>query len=233
MKNNSASKSKYSEKEMADAFQDLLQSSEGLPHIGVFDGVYREITCRQGRPDFIAMRSKSVNKAVPLPEKTGFVGSLILSLLKQRSPRTLQYLIEKSEYSEKSVKRSLRQLLASGHIDKTESESYILGAASGQFGVEIWSFELKLNNPKRALFQAQQSCAFAECSIIVVPPDQAINYKRYTEAIKRWGIGIATFDPFTHSFSMSKRPRKSRAFSLHHKIYAIAQFYSKTNASFA
>ena len=75
MKKNSTPRFGYSEKQMADAFLQLLQSSKGLPNIGTFDGVYPEIICCQGRPDFIALRSKSNHKLKPLPETTGFVGS--------------------------------------------------------------------------------------------------------------------------------------------------------------
>lgn len=213
---------------MADVFLELLQSSEGLTDIGAFDDVYQEVTCRQGKPDFIALRNKGRHKVEPLPESTGFTGCSILSLLKLRSPRTVQYLVERSEFSADSVKRSLSDLLFSGHIQKTETGSYILDPVSGQFCVEIWAFELKLNNPKRAVFQAQQNRAFAECSIIVVPPGQARNYRRYSETMKRWGIGLATFDPLTRWFSVTRRPRKSRAFSRQHQIYAIAQLFSQT-----
>lgn len=210
---------------MADAFLKLLRSSEGLPGLGSFDDIYNEVACRQGRPDFIALRSKNAHKIKALPKTTGLVGSSILSLLKPSASRTINYLIERSEYSVGSIKRSIKQLLDSGHVEKTQKGSYILGDATGKFQVEIWAFELKLNNTKRAVFQAQQSCAFAERSIIVVPPGQAKNYERYSETIKRWGIGLAVFDPITKRFSIKKRPRKSKANSRQHKIYAIAQLY--------
>lgn len=225
----SLSKLEYSEKEMADAFQELLESSEGLPGIGTFDRVHREIDCRQGRPDFIALRSKNGHTVEPFPKSTGLVGASVLSLLKPRSPRTLDYLVEKCEFSRDSVKRSLRRLSATGHIDRTESGLYVLGAASGQFCLEIWAMELKLNNPRRAIFQAQQSRAFAERSIIIVPPSQTRNYQRFSEAMTRWEIGLATFDPLTRKFSMKRRSRKSRALSREHQIYAIAQLYSEEN----
>lgn len=231
IKKEAASRLKYSEKRMADAFMRLLQSYEGLPGIGNFDGVYREVTCCPGRPDFIALRCKSSQRVVPLPKATGFAGASILSLLKPRSPRTMQYLIENSEFSAGTIKRSLRQLVGSGHINITDTGSYIMGAASGQFDIEIWTFELKLDNPKRAVFQAQQSRAFAARSIIVVPPNQARNYERYFDTIKRWSIGLATFDYLSRSFLLKISPRKSHAFSRQHQIYAIAQLHAIRNPS--
>ena len=58
-KSTSSSPFGYSEEEMAQAFQQLLISENGLPGVGCFCAIYREISCRQGRPDFIALRFKS------------------------------------------------------------------------------------------------------------------------------------------------------------------------------
>lgn len=216
----------YSENQMADSFVELLQSFAGLPGIGSFDSVYREVKCRQGQPDFIALRNRDSRKKVPVLKLKGIVGPSILSLLKPKSARTLNFLVLNSVYSENSVKRSLSQLLAAGYVEKTKTGSYILGKIVLELNTEVWSFELKLNNPKRAVFQAKQSRAFADRSIIIIPPGQERNYKRYSETMKRWGIGLATFEPLKKEFRIVRRGRKSRAFSKQHQIYAMTQLTS-------
>lgn len=208
---------------MANAFQTLLRSRSGLPEVGVFDAVYREISCRQGRPDFIALRYSSYtdpNRPLRVP---GLVGPSILSLLKPKAAHTLDYLFAHSEFTCNSIRKSLRQLVDSGYVEKTERNSYRLGKASEGLKPEIWSFELKLNNPKKAVFQAQQSRAFAERAIIVVPPGQEGNYERFRETIHRWHIGLATFDLATGNFTFAKKGRKARALSYAHQLYALAQ----------
>ncbi|MDP8239657.1 MAG: hypothetical protein P9X24_11260 [Candidatus Hatepunaea meridiana] len=217
------SKIKHTELQMGDAFQKLLSSSEGLPGIGTFGGVYREVNCQQGRPDFIALRTKEDSPVELLPHSIGYVGSSILSVLKPNAPRTLEYLLSHSEYSSKSLKKHLQQLLVSDHIIQTSTGSYILGTRVKIRDYEIWAFELKLNNPKRAVFQAQQSRVYAEHSIIVIPPGQEKNYSRFNETIKRWGIGLSTFDPISGIFSIVKKTLKSPALSRQHQIYMIAQ----------
>jgi len=217
------SKNRFTEIQMADTFQQLLCSSTGLPGIGTFDSIYREVNCQQGRPDFIALKTKDDSPVEPLPHTIGYVGSSILSMLKPNASRTLEYLLSHSEYGSKSIKKHLRLLLASDHILQISTGSYILGTSVKLKDYEIWAFELKLNNPKRAIFQAQQCRAFAERSIIVTPPGQEKNYIRFNDTIKRWGIGLATFDPITSLFSMVKRARKSPAFSRQHQMYMIAQ----------
>ena len=216
----------YSENQMADAFLELLQSPEGLPSIGPFNGVYREVSCHQGRPDFIAIRNKEGGQQVRLSESAGLVGPSILTILKPKAPRTLDYLVTHSEFSQDSIKRALRQFIASGHVEGTQTGSYRLGSAATQPQVELWSFELKLNNPKRAIFQAQQSRAYADRAIIVVPVGQERNYDRYIETMKRWSIGLATFDPISSKFRLLRRGRVSLAFNRQHKIYALSQLLS-------
>lgn len=223
MKAKSGSQFEYTEKEMGNAFFQLLRSPEGLPGIGTFDKAYREITCYQGRPDFIAYRIKEGVQPITVPESTGFVGPSILSMLKPKAPRTLNYLLTHSEFAEDSIKRSLQQLITFGYVERTPTGAYRLGSAAAQFQIELWCFELKLNNPKRAIFQAQQTRAYAEHAIIVVPMGQERNYIRYIEAIKRWNISLATFDPISGEFCLRHHVRRSRAYNRQYKIYAVSQ----------
>ncbi len=221
--NISSSNFGFSEADMADAFQNLLQSHKGLPEIGSFDGIYREISCRQGRPDFIALRNLSEPGNLSFPRTSGLVGPSILSILKPIAPRTLDFIILHSEFSPGAIRKSLQRLLKTGHIERTESGAYRLGKASSRINIEIWSFELKLNNAKRAVFQAQQNRAFSERAIIVIPPGQERNYEKYHVTMKRWGIGLGTFNPMTKAFCLIRKGRKSKALSRTHQIYALSQ----------
>lgn len=226
MKISSRTRFGYTEKEMADSFLELLQSPEGLPGIGTFDGVYREVTCQQGRPDFLTHRNKAGTQLPKFPESIGLVGASILTILKPRALRTFRYIVRHSEFSKGSIARSLRKLIATGHVERTETDAYRLGSATSQFQIELWSFELKLDNPKRAVFQAQQSRTYADRAIIIVPPGQEKNYDRYTATMKRWGIGLATFSQTSGVFRLFRRGRLSRAYSPQHHIYAISQLFS-------
>jgi len=71
----------YTEEDMADAFQQFMEAERGLPGIGRFSRVFREIDCQQGRPDFIALSrsQKKFLKGKSISVK--LAGSLVLSLL--------------------------------------------------------------------------------------------------------------------------------------------------------
>jgi len=222
-KRTSNSRFSYTEEKMAEAFQIVLQSNKGLPGVGVFDAIYREVSCRQGRPDFIALRyvcrvNRDEHFCVP-----GLVAPSILHNLKPKAPRTLQYLLNNIEFGAKSIRKSLRRLVEMGCVQQTVSGAYRLALTTSEHRREIWSFELKLNNPKKAVFQAQQSRAFAERAIIVVPPGQEGNYARFKETMQRWHIGLATFDPVTGAFRFIRKGRTSQAFCPTHQLYALSQ----------
>ncbi len=213
----------YSEEEMAQAFQRLLLSEVGLPGVGCFGAIYREISCRQGRPDFIALRYKSSLDQHNNINVPGLVGPAILQNLKPKAPRTFDYLVNSLEFGRKSIQKSLRLMIKSGYIVQLESGAYRLAAEMNHEKPEIWTFELKLNNPKKAVFQAQQSRAYAERAIIVVPPGQERNYERFRETMHRWHIGLSTFNPNTGVFRFVRKGRKARPFSPIQQIYTLSQ----------
>jgi hypothetical protein len=206
----------YSEEEMAQAFQRLLLSEKGLPGAGCFGAVYREISCRQGRPDFIALRYKFSSDNRHSIDVPGLVGPAILQTLKPKAPLTF-------EFGRESIRKSLRLMIQNGYIEQLESGAYRLGAEMAYEKPEIWTFELKLNNPKKAVFQAQQSRAYAERAIIVVPPGQERNYQRFRETMQRWHVGLSTFNPITGVFRFIRKGRKARALSPTQQIYTLSQ----------
>lgn len=213
----------YSEEDMAQAFQHLLLSENGLPSVGVFSAIYREISCQQGRPDFIALRYTSSLEEGEHMNVRGLVGPAILQRLKPASPRTIDYLVSKLEFGRDSIRRSLRQLIERGYVEQLESGAYRLANVNQLQMPEIWTFELKLSNPKKAVFQAQQSRAYAERAIIVVPPGQERNYMRFSVAMRRWHIGLATFDPIAEIFRFVRKGRKSRALSPAQQLYTLSR----------
>jgi len=89
--------------------------------------------------------------------------------------------------------------------------------------IEIWAFELKLDKPKRAVFQAQQYRSFAQNVLIVVPPSQIPLYSKFSLALRRWGIGLASFEPTLSEFQLCRPPRLSQPNSRHQQAYAMFQ----------
>lgn len=219
----------YSEEQMGDALERFLKAEGGLPGVGRFSRVFREVDCQQGRPDFIALSRARPSFLIGKSISVKLAGSLVLSLLHEGAPRTARYLSEKSGLSPRSVKQALTELVAHDYVNRTEHGSFVVSPKRSLRKVEVLAIELKLDRPRRALFQAQQARSFAQRVLIVVPPSQSRLYDKYKIALRRWGIGLGTFDPGTDEFELLRSPRSSRPRSLQHQAYALFQLIDESS----
>jgi hypothetical protein len=216
----------YSEQEMANAFDKFLRLNtidSGLPP---FASVVREAQCSHGRPDFIGVKLRGEYRFNKPLQPIGLVGSFVMSQLKVASPRTWDYLRSRCVYSEFSLKRALRELTDLKYVKFIKSlqgnSKYFLNENFNFTDYNIWSFELKLHNTRRAVFQAQQSRIFADRSMIVVPPGKEIVYsKTFRGSLKRFGIGLAIFDLHKSDFSIIIHPEKTKAICKQNHIYTL------------
>ncbi len=213
----------YTEEEMANAFQTFMEVERGIPGIGRFSRVFREIDCQQGRPDFIALARTQKKFLNGNTISVKLAGSLVFSLLHENAMRTPEFLARHSGLSVRSVESALSELLIHKYVKRSSSGAYSINAKRSLREIEVIAIELKLDRPRRALFQAQQARSFAQQVLIVVPPSQARLYDKYAVALRRWGIGLSTFDPQTRDFSLCRAPRTSRPRSRQHQAYAMFQ----------
>jgi len=219
----------YTEDQMAVAFERVLKSRQGLAGLGPFWRVFREVDCHRGRPDFVAIEGKQKFRVEA--NSLGFVAATVLALLRPSAHRSLNYLVTKSGFSRPSVRLAIRDLKRLGHIRQSDKgESYTLDPRRNLFDVEVWAFELKLDKPKRAIFQAQQYRLFAQKVLIVVPPTQVASYTKHHGTMERWGIGLASFDPDTKQFSVEIAARWGEPVSKQQQIFALGRLLDRKAA---
>ncbi len=213
----------FTEEEMADAFEQVLNSGQTLPGVGRLSRVFREVDCHRGRPDFIALARGTTSFLTGKSITLKFAGSLVMSFLHERAPRSLAYLCEHSGLSLRTIESATDELVKRRYALQTDGGSFLLNPAKPLRQVKVWAFELKLDKPKRAVFQAQQYRSFAQSVLIVVPPSQLALYDKFKLAMRRWGIGLASFDPLTKEFVVQRAPRIGSPHSRHHQTYALFQ----------
>lgn len=208
---------------MADAFECLLKTGKTLPGVGRFSRVFREVDCHRGRPDFVALARGTTRFLAGKSITVKFAGSLVMSFFHERAPRSLSYVCEHSGLSMRTIESATDELVKCKYVLRTESGSCLLNPRRPLRQVRVWAFELKLDKPKRAVFQAQQYRSFAQGVLIVVPPEQLALYDKFELAMGRWGIGLASFNPLTEEFIVARPPRIGRPHSRHHQAYALFQ----------
>ena len=217
----------YSEEVMANAFELRLRSRRPLLGVGRFTQVFREVDCHRGRPDFVGLMSRFSSQSLAHRSRHSLATACLLSLLKSQSPRSLAWLTRQSGLSHNVVVRSIRELVQSGLVDELSRDRFLLSGGSSIFEIESTAFELKLKSPRRAVFQAQQYTFFAQRVWIVVPPSRVSGLDAYRPVIERWGIGVASFDPYTHRFRVVHGARRRPPVSREHQAYAMLRLIGR------
>jgi hypothetical protein len=213
--------SKLTEEQMSKEFEKLLKNSDYFD----FSSVFKEVSSFKGIPDFVAISCDSklgaddivIDKDLASVESS----SIILAMLKKKSGRTLKYIMKYSGISEKVSLRTLDHLIEVGIVKKNKNNLFLLGDKWVEPETEIWAFELKLSNWKRALYQALQYKAFAHRVLVVFPSDKEKLIRKNLEAFKKFKIGVVIFDSSNNKMIMLSKPVKLKPASKSHNLYVI------------
>lgn len=211
----------YTEDEMGDAFHVRASSKNGLPGIGRFWRVFREVDSWRGRPDFVCLQKSGNEELAIHTTGLGLVGATILAALNRSTGRAFEDIQLKTGYAASSIRQVLVRLVAAGLIKKSRNEKFKLVPGRGLDDLETVAFELKLKNAKRALYQAQQYRCFADRVYVVVPPQMVGSFDKYQVAMTLWGIGLASFDPLKKRFRVEVPSAGKRPKTKHQAIYTI------------
>jgi hypothetical protein len=152
----------------------------------------QESTCSNGRADWVWSAYRSPHKlfsshAELLQQPTC---SRILASLKGDSPRRYEFLQINSGVSNPTFRRSLAHLIVSGLVLEVSDGRYVHGPSFRVPPVEICSFEFKLNDWRRALYQAKRYRSFSHRVYVVAPPLTVDRMTSSLEIFRRFGIGI-------------------------------------------
>ena len=182
----------------------------------------QESTCSNGRADWVWSAYRSPHQlfsehAELLQQPTC---SRILATLKDDSPRRHAYLESSSGVSSTMFRRSLLQLISAELVMEVSTRRYVLGPSFRVPTIEICSFEFKLNDWQRALYQAIRYRTFSHRVYVVAPPSTVNRMTSSLDTFRRFGIGI-----IAHGLEgMSKRVlacRKRSPISRHNFIQAV------------
>jgi DNA-binding transcriptional ArsR family regulator len=188
----------------------------------------KEVPCQQGRPDFIASPEKltKIPKRVRIPLRLGLSqmsSAKVVALLNHRSPRSKANLGIRSGLSPSVLQKSLRVLENLKLIHRDQDGLYRLTKGFPKAENELWAFEVKLFNWKRALFQLLQYAAFAHRVVIVIPELYAYRMQKHIDRFKRFGVGVISVEVDSGTVRVLAKPRKRRPASKAHYLFAIGK----------
>lgn len=218
--------SEISELEMATAF-DLTLKMNLIKGIPKFNLLYREVICQQGIADFVGLTSGDFIRRYNFANISSIESSsLVLSLLKHKSGRSRMYLKNKTELSDATLNRTLKELAASNYIFEKDN-LYFVSVQNTIPKDNIWAFELKLSNWKRAMFQALQYKAFANYSVVVFPLEKEKVLHENLQAFVEFNIGVLLYDAKTGNNKWLKHPRKEKPISKWQTMFMLAKTSSQ------
>ena len=211
---------KFNEAEMGYAFEQAILQSNILQSCK-FNFLNKEIASYQGIPDFVAMRIHN-NNIINLGEDNLLSlesSAKVLACLKVYAGRTERYIKNNTDLSDGMLKKVLRELLEYNYIKKQDGLYYLY--LYNKVKVDIWAFELKLEDWKRALFQALQYRAFADYSVTVFPSEKENLLKSNIELFDKFNIGVLVFNVKNKKCKWLNRPKKKEPISKWQKLYML------------
>ena len=183
-----------------------------------------ESTCSDGRADLVwaTFGKDSYDEFSPhmpdLLQKP--VCSRILSLLKPQSERTFRYLCSKTGVTERTIRTALADLEDAGLVRERAVDRYVFGDRFVLPQAFICSFEFKLKDWRRAVFQATRYRTFSHRVFVVMPTESIRPALKNITTFQALNIGLIGHD--AHGVSnIEVLPRQERPRSRHHYIRAI------------
>ncbi|QKK09394.1 MAG: hypothetical protein HND58_15330 [Planctomycetota bacterium] len=130
----------------------------------------------------------------------------IIVALRARQPKVLAQLAVDTGRSRETIRFWLSRMTDADLVRVTSTGSYILGPKSDLPDCEIWCFEGKLRDWKRALYQATRYRAFAHRSFVVMPDDLIQPAERQVDRFRLARVGLMSLDA-DGRFRMITKPR--------------------------
>ena len=218
--------------EVLDSFERVLKASL-IKELPAFERVFREL---QGSADFVGFPHEKLIGTYDFSKLSSLEhGSLVLSILKYNSGRTKDYIKERTGITDTALNRTLRELKANDFLVKKKN-LYFLSKSFVQESDNIWAFDLKAPNWKRALQQAILYKAFANYVVAVRPFDEEEALQEKLELFAELNVGLLLFNPQSLEHKWLRRPLKDNVLSKWQKLFFLgrlsAQHYQESLFSF-
>jgi len=129
------------------------------------------------------------------------------------------------------LRRSLLTLEQIEMVVRAPRTGYTLAPNVPDLHIDLWAFELKISNWRRALFQACQYQAFAQAALVVLSELGLRRVEHHLDRFKTLGVGLLAFNGDGHDLQVVLRPQQIRPRSHRHYLYALGRVLAQTSGS--
>lgn len=209
------------EAEFGNSFEKYLKSNSS--HYFSYDMIYKEVESFQGIPDYLGINMRQLchgsKKTLQIPITRWRTISIIIAFMKKEQFRTSSYIVHKTGLSQKIIIRDLNFLCQLGICEKNNRGNYRFVSDFEMPIAHIHSFELKMSNWKRALFQTVRYKTFSDYASIVMPFEKEQILLQNIDSFKGCNVGVLLFDAKNCKLKVLYRAKKNMAISLQHLYY--------------
>ena len=219
------------EKEMGIRFKKAINDS--LLNGFKFDMLFEEVESYQGIPDYVGIKIKDKKKwnefKKNIPIENWSEISKIIAVLSGKSYHTVDYILKKTGMNTNSINRELSYLLKMKIIDRNDRGLYKINSWVDMPTIKISSFELKLENWKRAFFQALRYKMFSDYAYVVMPINKKDILEKNKKVFVENNIGIILYNQSEEELVILNRPKKNKTMSSVHYCYMIGKLMNEMN----
>lgn len=200
----------------------------GVPRLPV---LLREFEARQGRADFVGVECHP-----PALRKAAMAGwgkilarpaAATVYSFTRAAPRTEVFLAERTGLSRATLRSCLADLRAIGLLRETPTGSVVRARLLPK--PDVWAFEVKVANWRRALFQALQYQAFAHRVVVVLSAEFAHRAIEHESLFQALGVGLLIIDTTENAATLERSvaPRRARPSSGAYHLHALGQIIDR------
>lgn len=192
--------------------------------------IIEESTCSDGRADQVWARLEPGWNCRTLIANASMLLnptiSRVLAALRRRKLLALEELKIAVGVSLPVLRKVLRDLVVAKLIFPVAEDLYRLSKNISFPKIEICSFEMKLDNWKRALYQSTRYHSFSHRVFVVMPREAMSSVERNKEQFVRMGIGLMTHSA-DGSTKILVRPSKRDPRSSYQSLMALGMLLSR------
>lgn len=184
----------------------------------------RESVCSEGRADLVWGRFEGSRSLGELRRHAGLLqnitSSRILAVLQRGAGQPEEDLLRKVGVSRPVLRKWLQALSDAGLVERDSGDFYSLADRRKMPKVEICSFELKLKNWRRALYQATRYRSFSQRVFVVMPSRSAQVAWKHKHLFQKANVGLVSHDVSGRS-RILVRPKTRPPHAAYRTIMAI------------
>lgn len=213
---------------MANVFEEVIPDLNKPGMIPFYSSYFKEVKCQQGIADFIIPIGPKLEES-KIKEFKNLVNNLppssiqIVSFLNHLNPISKEYIIQNSGFTKQTIIKALSNLEKDGLVKLNDSGMYMLTTEWPTSELNLWAFELKLHNWKRALFQALQSKAYASSVTVVFPSEKEDLILEKLEIFASLKVGVLILDVKNKKIRNLIQPAPNAPTSKSHFLYTFTQ----------